>query len=79
MVLNGQDSYPGHGKIFSSSTVSILAVWLTQPPLQWVLGAISPGVKQLVREADRSLPSGAEVKNGGAIPPFPHVCSWHSA
>jgi hypothetical protein len=24
-------------------------------------------------------PSSTEVKNGGAIPPFPHMFLWHSA
>jgi hypothetical protein len=37
------------------------------------------GVKRLGREADHLNPSSAEVKNGGAIPPFPHMSSWHSA
>jgi hypothetical protein len=26
----------------------------TKPPIQWVLGALSPGVKRQVREADHS-------------------------
>jgi hypothetical protein len=43
----------------------------TQPPIQWVLGALSPGVKQLGHEAGCSPPSGAEVKNGGAVPQHP--------
>jgi hypothetical protein len=30
-------------------------------------------------EAAHSPPSSAEVKNGGAIPPLPHIPSWHSA
>jgi hypothetical protein len=30
-------------------------------------------------EADYSLPSSAEVKNGGAIPPLPYKSSWHGA
>jgi hypothetical protein len=34
----------------------------TQPPIQWVLGALSPGVKRPEREADHS-PTRAEVKN----------------
>jgi hypothetical protein len=33
-----------------------------QPPIQWVLGAISLGVKRQEREADHSPPSCAEVK-----------------
>jgi hypothetical protein len=30
-------------------------------------------------EADSSPPSSAEVRNGGAIPPFHHMSSWHNA
>jgi hypothetical protein len=30
------------------------------------------------READHSPPSSVEVKNGGAIPPFPHSSSWRA-
>jgi hypothetical protein len=37
-------------------------VGLTQPHLQWVLGALSPGVKRSGREADHSPPTSAEVK-----------------
>jgi hypothetical protein len=37
----------------------------TQPPIQWVPWAITPGIKQPGREALHS-PSSAEVKNGGA-------------
>jgi hypothetical protein len=43
----------------------------TQPPIQWVPGALFLGVKRLGREADHSPPSNAEVKNGEAIPPLP--------
>jgi hypothetical protein len=52
---------------------------LTEPPSQWVPEALSLGVKRLGREADYSYPSSAEVKTGGAIPPLPHMSSWHSA
>jgi hypothetical protein len=34
----------------------------TQPPIQWVSGAFSPGVKRPGREADHSPPASAEVK-----------------
>jgi hypothetical protein len=34
----------------------------TQPPIQWVPGALSPGVKRPGREADHSPPTNAEVK-----------------
>jgi hypothetical protein len=46
---------------------------------KWVPGALSPGVKQMGREADHSPPTSAEIKNGGAIPPFSHMSSWRSA
>jgi hypothetical protein len=42
----------------------------TQPPIQWVPGAVSLGVKWPGREADHSPPSSAEVKMRGAIPPL---------
>jgi hypothetical protein len=43
----------------------------TQPPIQWVPGAVSLGVKRPGRKADHPPPSSAEVaKNGGAIAPF---------
>jgi hypothetical protein len=38
------------------------ALWPTQPPIQWVPGALSLGVKRQGREADHSPPSSAEVK-----------------
>jgi hypothetical protein len=41
-------------------------------------GGSSPGTKRQGREAGHS-PSSSEVKNGGAIPPLPHMSSWHSA
>jgi hypothetical protein len=45
----------------------------TQPPVQWVQGILSPGVKREWREADHSLPSSAEVKNGEAITSLSHT------
>jgi hypothetical protein len=41
--------------LFSTASRSVLGP--TQPPIQWVPGALSPG-----READHSPPSSAEVK-----------------
>jgi hypothetical protein len=43
-------------------TVSRAALGPTQPPIQWVPGALSLGVKRPGREADHSPPSSAEVK-----------------
>jgi hypothetical protein len=66
-------------KIFLSSTVSRLTLGPTQPPIQWLPGALSPWIKWQGRDANLSPPSSADVKKGGAIPPLPHMSSWHSA
>jgi hypothetical protein len=65
-------------EIFLYATASKPALGPTQPPIQWVPGALSE-VKRPEREADRSPSSSAEVKNGGAIPPLPHTSSWSVA
>jgi len=49
--------------IFFFATASRPALWPTQPPIQWVPGAISLGVKRQRREADHSHPSSVQVKN----------------
>jgi hypothetical protein len=71
--LDSWGSIPGRGKFSLFSIVSRLALGPTQPPIQWVLGTLSPGVKRPGRQADHSPPSSAKVKNGGATPPLPHV------
>jgi hypothetical protein len=38
-----------------------------KPPIQWVPGAISPGVKWPKREADHSPPASAEGRILGSI------------
>jgi hypothetical protein len=43
----------------------------TQPPLHWVPGALSLGVKRLRREADHSHPSSADVKNAWSYTSIP--------
>jgi hypothetical protein len=58
-------------KIFFFSTASRPTLGPTQSPIQWVPGALSPGVKQWGHEANHSPPSSAEVKKDGAIPPLP--------
>jgi len=52
----------------------------TQPPIQWVRGALSLGVKQPGREADYSHPPSAEVKDRVEL--FlrsPSMPSWRGA
>jgi hypothetical protein len=55
---------PAGAKDFSLSSVSRPARRPTQPPVQWVPGVLSPGVKARPgRDADHSPPSSAEVVN----------------
>jgi hypothetical protein len=58
----GFDSRLGLG-IFLLTTASGTALRPTQPPIQWVPGTLSLGVKRPGLEADHSPPSSAEVKN----------------
>jgi hypothetical protein len=52
----------GGGEFFLFTTASRTALGPTQPPIQWVSGALSLGVKRPGREADHSPPSSIEVK-----------------
>jgi hypothetical protein len=49
--------------IFLFDIMSRTALGPTQPPIQWVPGALFLGLKSSRREADHSPPSSAEVKN----------------
>jgi hypothetical protein len=62
LVTRNEKSREGLG-IFLFTTASRPALRPTQPPIQWVKGAFSLGVKQPVFEAKHSLPSSANVKN----------------
>jgi hypothetical protein len=57
----GFDSRRGLG-IFLFTTASRPALGLTQPPIHWVPGAVSLGVKRPGRESNHSPPSSTEVK-----------------
>jgi hypothetical protein len=70
--LDGWGSIPGKGKIFLFSVVCRKALGPTQPPIQSVVGAFSPGVKL-------TTSSSAEVKNSGTVPSLPHMSSWRVA
>jgi hypothetical protein len=62
-------------KNFHFSMSSRPAVGSTQLTIQWVPGALSPGVKRLGREADHSPPTSAELKKMWvytSTPPFIH-------
>jgi hypothetical protein len=56
-----------------STTSSRPVLGPTQPPIQWVPGALSLGVKRPGREADNSLPSSAEVKNMWSYASIPSI------
>jgi hypothetical protein len=51
----------GRVKNFIFYTSSRQALGSTKPPIQWVPGAISPGIKRPGREADHSPPASIEV------------------
>jgi hypothetical protein len=59
--------------IFLLTTVSRPALAPTQPPIQWVPGALSLGIKWSGREADHSPPSNAEVKNAWSYTSTPPI------
>jgi hypothetical protein len=58
----GRSSSPGKVKNFLLSTLSRPTLVFTQPPIQWVPGALSSRVKRPGRESDHSPPTSAEVK-----------------
>jgi hypothetical protein len=61
-MIEGFESRQGLG-IFLFATVYRPALEPTQPPIQWVPGALSLGVKRPGRESDHSPLSSAEAKN----------------
>jgi hypothetical protein len=75
--LDGRSSIPGRDKIFLL-IASRPTLGPSQPPIQCVPGETSQEVKRPGSKADHSPQSNADAKNGGAIPPLPHMFSWHS-
>jgi hypothetical protein len=74
----GFESRQGLG-IFLFTTASRPALGPTHPPIQWVPGALSLGVKRQGREADHSPPSSAEFKMRGAVrllPQYAFMAWW---
>jgi hypothetical protein len=51
-------------------------MWPTQPSIQRVPGALSPGVKRQRREAEQSPPPVPRSRIRGSIHPIPHTPSW---
>jgi hypothetical protein len=60
--LRCRSSSPGRVKNFLFSKSPRPALGSTQPPIQRIPGALSPGAKLPGREADHSPPASAEVK-----------------
>jgi hypothetical protein len=73
----GFECRQGEDNFFSKMSRSTLGP--TQSPIQWIPGALFPGVKRRRRETDHSTVSSADVKNGGVMSPLPYMSSWHSA
>jgi hypothetical protein len=65
----------GRIKNFLFSMLSRPALGSTQPPIQWVLGGLSTGVKRPGSEADHSPPASAEVKKMWIYTFTPHTPS----
>jgi len=59
----GFESQLGLGMFLFATSVSRPAPGPNQPPIPWVPGAPSLGVKRWRREANHSPPTGAEIKN----------------
>jgi hypothetical protein len=74
----GFESRQGGGNFFLTTEFRT-ALGPTQPPIQWVPGALSLEIRWPGREADHSLPSSVEVKMSGAIPPLPNTPSSRGA
>jgi hypothetical protein len=65
---------------FLFTTASRPALGPTQPPFQWVPGALSLGVKRPGREADHSPPSNREVEECVVLYHHsPNTPSWRGA
>jgi hypothetical protein len=46
-----QESIPGRGKVSLFSKILRLALGPTEPPIQWILGALFSGIQRPGREA----------------------------
>jgi hypothetical protein len=68
-----RSSSPGRVENFLFSASSRPALGPTQPPSQWVPGALSPGVKWSGCEADHSAKTSAKVKKMWIYTSAPHT------
>jgi hypothetical protein len=75
----GRSSTPGRVRNFLFSMSSKRVLGSTQPPMRWVPGALSPGVKRPERELTTHLQLVMRSRKYGSIHPLPHTPSWPSA
>jgi hypothetical protein len=72
--------FPAGAGNFSVTTTSRTVLGSTRPPIQWVRGFLSLGVKRPEREADHSPPCSAEVKECMELYLHsPNMPSWRGA
>jgi hypothetical protein len=76
----GFDSRRGLGIFLFTTAMSRTAQGPTQPPIQWVPGALTPGLKWPGREANHSPASSAEVNESVELYfHSPNTPSWRGA
>jgi hypothetical protein len=76
--LDGRGSIPGRGKIFLYSVESRSALGPTQPPIQWVSAALSPGAKRRGRGA-AELTTHLHIFQRSGMRSLPHTSLWSGA
>jgi hypothetical protein len=67
-------------EFFLFATAFRPALGPTQPPIKWIPGSLSPGVKPPACEADHLPRYTGEVKGmRGAVLLYASMCSWYGA
>jgi hypothetical protein len=75
----GRNSSPRRVNNFHFSIAFRQDLGPNQPPIQWVLEALSLIVKRPGREADHSSPTSAKVKKTWVYTQLSHTSSWRSS
>jgi hypothetical protein len=70
--------FPQVKEIYIISGESRLALQPTKPPVKWLQGALSLGVKQLGCELTTDLYLVPGLGMSAAIHPLCHMSSWHA-
>jgi hypothetical protein len=74
-----EESRPNRVKNVNFTISFKQALWSTQPPIQWVLQALSLEIKRQGRETDHSLPTNAKGKKTWIYTFTSPTLSWDSA